>query len=289
MASIPILNASGLVMVSSANTYPGLTRKVAGVQEDEPERYYAYDVRNYARTVPADDWQGIAAAKWAKQLGVRKAAVVNDGQRYGVGLQSTFIEAATANGIQIVGSGYVDTKGPRYRDILASIAKSGPELVFYAGTTDTDPGTLFKDLRSTLGPNVKLMGGDGIYEEAFLKAAGAAAEGVYVTFGGAPPNKLTGAGADWRQAYVDRFDRQPEVYASYAYDATRVVLKAIEAVGSKDRAAIRDAVMSTADFEGLLGTFSFDANGDVTASQMSGRQIRNGRFDDTNAVLIPVP
>ena len=40
-----------------------------------------------------------------------------------------------------------------------------------------------------MGNNLKLMGPDGIYEQAFLDDAGDAAEGVYITFGGVPPEQ----------------------------------------------------------------------------------------------------
>ncbi|MFN8475875.1 MAG: hypothetical protein U0822_27100 [Anaerolineae bacterium] len=57
--SIPILNQAGpLVMVSPANTYPGLT-KTAGAAQGEPDVYYPTKTRNYTRVVPADDLQGV--------------------------------------------------------------------------------------------------------------------------------------------------------------------------------------------------------------------------------------
>jgi branched-chain amino acid transport system substrate-binding protein len=54
----------------------------------------------------------------------------------------------------------------------------------------------------------------------------------------------------------------------------------------KDRPSIRDALFATQDYTGVLGTWSFDANGDTTLTRMSGRQIVDGQFDDANAVVI---
>ena len=56
------------------------------------------------------------------------------------------------------------------------------------------------------------MGPDGIFEQAFIDAAGPAAEGTYITFGGVPPSKLTGAGATWYaelQEAVQRASQRP--------------------------------------------------------------------------------
>ena len=64
--SIPIMNAIPMAMISYANTYPGLTKAIEGATEPgEPEVYYPSGKRNYMRTVPADDIQGVAAANWA--------------------------------------------------------------------------------------------------------------------------------------------------------------------------------------------------------------------------------
>ena len=137
-----------------------------------------------------------------------------------------------------------------------------------------------------LGNNIKLMGPDGIYEQAFLDDAGDAAEDVYITFGGVPPTKLTGKGAEWYTAYKAKFGAEPEAYAAYGYESMKVALDAIMRAGRKDRAAIRDAVFATKDYDGVLGKWSFDPNGDTTLTAMSGRQVKDGKFDDANAVTL---
>ena len=75
--SIPILNQADLVMISPANTYPGLTKPGKG-EAGEPEKYYPTGKRNYTRVVPADDLQGAAAANWAKELGVKSVYILHD-------------------------------------------------------------------------------------------------------------------------------------------------------------------------------------------------------------------
>ena len=64
--SIPILNAACLVMLSPANSYPGLTHAVDGVTaQGEPDSYYPGGYRNYARVINTDDNQGAASSEWA--------------------------------------------------------------------------------------------------------------------------------------------------------------------------------------------------------------------------------
>src|SRR5258706_413847 len=80
--SMPILNRANLVMISPANTYPGLTKPGKGTP-NEPGVYAPTGVRNYARVVPADDLQGTVAARWAERLGVQRAYVLDDTELYG--------------------------------------------------------------------------------------------------------------------------------------------------------------------------------------------------------------
>jgi branched-chain amino acid transport system substrate-binding protein len=68
--SIPILCKAGLAMISPANSYPGLTKRLpVGTQPNEPEVYYEGCARNYLRLVPTDELQGSVAARWSRDLG----------------------------------------------------------------------------------------------------------------------------------------------------------------------------------------------------------------------------
>ncbi|MCC6178261.1 MAG: branched-chain amino acid ABC transporter substrate-binding protein [Chloroflexi bacterium] len=284
--SIPILNRANLVTISPTNTFPGLTKPGKG-EPKEPDVYYPTGIRTYARVVPTDDVQGAVAAHWAKALGAKKVYVLHDTERFGSGVAAVFADTATTLGLTVVGGPEgIDPKAPDYRALAVKVREASPDLVYFGGIAQNNAGKLFTDMRAALGQSVKLMGADGIYEQAFLDDAGDGAEGVFVTFGGIAPSKLTGKGADWYRAYKTRFKSEPGAYAAYGYEAAKVALDAIARAGTKDREAIRQAVFNTANYEGVLGTWSFDANGDTTLTTMSGREVKNGTFDDANAVIL---
>jgi branched-chain amino acid transport system substrate-binding protein len=284
--AIPILNRTSLVMISPANTYPGLTKPGKG-EPNEPDIYYPSGVRNYSRVVPADDLQGAVGANWAKSLGVSKVYILDDTELYGHGIALVFADTANKIGLAVAGGPEgIDSKASDYRALATKIRGTGADMVYYGGITQNNAGKLFKDLRAVLGADVKLMGPDGIYEQAFIDDAGDASEGVYVTFGGVGASKLTGKGATWYQAYKAKFGSEPEGYASYGYEAAKVALNAITQAGTKDREAIRAAVFATANSDGVLGTWSFDANGDTSLTTMSGRQVMNSAFDEDNSVTL---
>jgi branched-chain amino acid transport system substrate-binding protein len=273
--SIPILNAAGLVMISPANTAVGLTKPA---DPGEPEKYYPNGKRNYTRVVPADDLQGAAAAKWAKELGVKSVYILHDTETYGKGIADVFRATAKETALEEKGYEGIDKKAQDYKAIGTKIKDANPDLVYFGGITQNNAGLLLKDLRAA-GFQGKFMGPDGIYEQAFLEAAGDAGEGAYITFGGVAADKLEGKGKEWYDAYKAKFGAEPEAYASYGYEATSVALAAINKACKKDRAAILEAVFATKDFDGVTGKWSFDANGDTSLTTMSGFQVKGAKFE----------
>lgn len=278
--SIPILNKADLVMVSPANTYPGLTKPGKG-EANEPKVYYPNGKRNYTRVVPADDLQGVAGANWAKSLGVKKVYILDDQELYGKGLADIFEASAKKKGLQVLGHEGIDAKASDYKALMTKIKALGPDLIYFGGTTQTNAGQLIKDMRNVgmKADQVKFMGPDGIYEKALIDAAGKDAEGVYATFGGVPAKELTGTGQKWYESYKKKYNSEPEAYAAYGYESAKVVVDAINKVCKNDRDAIRAAVLDTKNFEGVLGNWSFDANGDTTLTTLSGNVVKNGNWE----------
>lgn len=275
--AIPILNRANLVMISPANTWPGLT-KPGNWEPGEPDKYYPTGKRNYCRVVPADDLQGRAGALWAKELGAQKVYILDDNELYGKGLATIFNRSAKELGLQVLGQESIDPKAPDYRTLATKIKGLGPDLVYFGGIEDNNAAKLWQDLRATLGPNVKLMGPDGIATTNFIKTAGQAAQGTYVTFGGLPLEAYKGKALEWLQRYREKYKGDPDVYAIYGYEAMKVAIDGIKRAGVKDRDAIRAAVMGTKDFDGVLGKWSFTETGDTTLTTMSGMIIEGDKF-----------
>jgi len=277
--SMPILNKAHLLMVSPANTWPGLTKPDKG-DPGEPEIYRPSGEVNYVRMVPTDDLQGPLGAAWAKELGVKRVYVLDDNEVYGKGIATLFIEACQDLGIQVLGHESIDSKAQEFKPLMTMIRSEKPDLVYFGGTTQSKGGQIAKDMIAA-GLDCKLMVPDACYEDAFITSAGDenVNDRCYVTFGGLPPDQLTGPGKAFVDKYTARFGRPPEGYAIYGYEAAKVALEAIERAGVKDRDAIRKAGLSIKDFDqGALGTWSFDANGDSTLQTISGNIIRDGKF-----------
>ena len=287
---LPILNRAHLVAVSPTATYPGLTRAASDAAPDEPGVYSPTGVRSFARIIPPDDQQAVVAAAWAAELGVSRVAVVDDGSPRGGHLSASFAEAARRLGLEVVsGPQSIDRRGADYRTVAEQIRASGPGLVFFAGGSQNHASRFVRDVRATVGPSVAIMATDRVYNQRFLDEAGKDGDGIYVMVNGLPPGSLTDRGAAWYTVYRTRFQEEPGIYAVYAYEAARVLLDGISRAGVKDREAIREEVLATTDFDGLLGSFSFDPQGDPTIVKMSGRQVVDNSFDDQHAIILGLP
>jgi branched-chain amino acid transport system substrate-binding protein len=283
-AQIPILNQAGLGMVSHGNTAVGLT-KPSG-EPGEPEKYYPTGNRNYTRVIVADDKQASAGARWMRDKGVRSVYILDDQETFGKGIADQLQQNAEALGIQILGREGIDGKATNYRSLMAQIAQLNPDAIYFAGITQNNAGQIVRDKvgAGMSNEDVMFMGSEGILEQAFLEEAGDAAEGSYLTFSGLPASELPARGQDFVKRYEERFpDSKVDALTAYGYEAANVLLDAIERAYKADGEVTRQGVVrelfATRNYDGVLGTWSFDENGDTTLTELSGQRVENGEFE----------
>jgi len=281
---VPILNQAGLGMVSHGNTAVGLT-KPSG-EPGEPERYYPTGERNYTRVIVADDKQAVAGARWMREEGVQSVYILDDQETFGVGIADQIQQNVEALGIQVLGREGIDREAANYRSLMAQIAQLNPDAIYFAGITENNAGQIVIDKvgAGMSNEDVMFMGSEGILEEAFLEAAGGAAEGSYLTFSGLPASELPGRGQDFVERYRERFpDSEVDALTAYGYEAANVLLDAIERAYNADGEVTREGVVrelfATQNYDGVLGTWSFDENGDTTLTELSGQRVENGEFE----------
>jgi len=294
--SIPILNPANIAMISPANTYPGLTKSVTGQTEaNEPGVYYKADQpRNYFRLVATDDLQGAAIVEYLKSANAKKVYVIDDSQAYGKGLAEGVKLACKPAGIDCSLTASITGKESNYTSLAADVKAKGADGVVFAGIIEQNADKVVSDIRSS-GFKGPIAGGDGIQLDAFIKGAGAAAEGVAATIPGqalpytkgkydpAKGAKLTQKAQDFYQKYQAKYGK-PEAYTIYGYEMMSVALNAIKTAGVKDRKAILTAIANTKDFDGLLGKWSFDKNGDTSLPDLTVYQVQEGIWESLTTV-----
>lgn len=276
VGGIAAITAAGLTTISPSNTRPALT---------DPTRDETY--AGYLRTAHSDSFQGKAAAEFAfNELGVKTAATVHDGSAYAQALQAVFAEEFKKLGGTITVQEAVSKDQTDMSTVLKTMAATNPELI-YMPVFIKEAGQLSSQIPTVSGlENVKTMGADGHFSADYLKAAGAAAVGHYLT---SPNFKAFGSGyADFLTKRGEKFGGSPlSVFHAHAYDATNILFSALEKVAVENAdgslsvplGALRDAIYATKDFPGLTGTLSCSASGDCGAPVIAAYQIVQANVD----------
>ncbi|OFW75681.1 MAG: hypothetical protein A2Y55_12120 [Actinobacteria bacterium RBG_16_68_12] len=143
---------------------------------------------------------------------------------------------------------------------------------------------MVRDLRAELGPDVPLLGNEGFTPiSLLLERAGDAGLGMYVSLNGLTIERLGPAGTRFVRAFAaTQPGAEIEPTAVYTAQATEVLLDAI-ARSDGTRAAVIRELFRTKVEGGLLGDFTFDANGDISESPIT--ILRARRAGGSNTIL----
>jgi branched-chain amino acid transport system substrate-binding protein len=286
-AEIPISAPQHFVMISPSNTNPCLTKDIAGCSY-HPQDLRSGNANNYWRVVTTDDYQGPAMADYLfNQLGVKNVGILDDSTVFGVGIASAFeAEFKKIGGTVAKHSEYKkDQQGSDFKSILLSLKSAGAQSVYVGGTDDQNICIPRAQMKQIVW-NVPFTGGDGIETtDCINQAAGNEGE-IYATSAGADATQVPGAAATiaaFRAAFPGPNDFGG--YTMQAYDAANALMGAIDraitdAGGSMPtREQVRAQMAKTTGFQGVIGKYDFDANGDTSLKIVSIYVVKTGLSD----------
>ncbi len=281
---IPVTNRSPsgpLAIISPANTVPSLTRVEREVAAGQPGILYPTGVRSFFRLASPDDLEGAGIAVFAKKLGLDRVYVLTDGSAYGDDLSRGFESAAGHLGVTVPGTATWSPSAGGSRRILAHLGRAKVEGVLLAGYSD-EAGNLVRALRRRFGSRLTMLAGDGFLGiPDTLKAAGPAAEGMYVNTSAVVDQSLTPAGRSLLRAFeASRPERHVPsgTYLPETLEAAEVVIDAI-ARSDGTRASVLQMLSTSRVSSGVFGRFHFDHNGDMSPAPFAIVRITGGRGD----------
>jgi branched-chain amino acid transport system substrate-binding protein len=264
---IPILNrAPGgpVAMISPANTSVGLTHNAPWNDPGEPNIYYPTRVRNYARTATSDDYQGpFAADLIKKRLKINSVYILHDNQTFGKGVANAFRSRANKLDMDVTGFEPWDAKAASYEAIGERIKATGAKSVYLAGIVCNNGVKLIKDIGAVLGKGVRLTAPDGFTPYSATAGAGAAAQGMFISYAGVPLSLLGKKGKAFLKGFAKYQGRSVvDPYAVYAAQDAQILLDAI-ATSDGTRIGVVRRMFNSRVKDGIMGTFQFDRNGDI--------------------------
>ncbi len=238
------------------------------------------------RTIPSDAYQGVALAKLVKEKGIKKLAVIYINNDYGVGLAESFEKSYKAVGGVVTGKVAHEPNKASYRGELLRLSKGGAKHLLVIAYPDNGGMVI---LRQSLEEGFfgKFVFSDGMKSEGVITKLGA--QYLNGSFGTVPQAVSSKALDNFKKAYKAQFSvNPPKPYIDSAYDATMIMMLAMEKAGTKDGSKIKDAIRSVANapgykvsvgefakaiafiragkdinYEGAAGKQEFDKNGDV--------------------------
>lgn len=227
------------------------------------------------RVMGHDDDGGNYAGQYAvKTLKAKRIAVIDDRTAFGQGLADEFIKSLQAQGVQPVTREYVDDKTVDFSAVLTTVRSKNADLIFFGGV-DSQAAPLARKLKQ-LGMNAQLMGAGGFVSQTFLTLAQREGEGVVALEPGLPLEQMPG-GKAFEQAYRDRYHTHIELHAPFAYDATRVLIAAIEQAGSADPADYLPTLRAI-HYQGVTGAIAFDAQGNLQQPSFTLYRVVDGKW-----------
>lgn len=232
------------------------------------------------RVCPTDLEFSPALARWASQLGRRRAAVLYANDDYGQGVMTTFRDAFTRAGGAVISSDpYLPAvyENPSALDpyVQRAIARGADALVI--GGQAPEALKIIAAARR-LGYTGPILGSDGL---TGVKDGGPVADGVFVS-SAFLADKSSENARRFVQAYRAANNGElPDHRGAMTYDVIYLLKEAIEEAGT-NRAAIRDYVASVGTsrpkFDGVSGAIQFDRNGDVVGKEVAVGVVRGGQL-----------
>jgi branched-chain amino acid transport system substrate-binding protein len=143
-----------------------------------------------------------------------------------------------------------------FRRQLRIINESGADGIVIWG--DSGPAATILQQMREVGMKQRVFGSFRVLGDDLLKIAGDAAEGLEIVYP-FDPTRDDPAWLAFKNRFAKRFERQPEVFASLAYDTMNILLQAICRAGLS-RGLIRDALAGLETYKGVTSEMVFDPN-----------------------------
>jgi branched-chain amino acid transport system substrate-binding protein len=222
------------------------------------------------RVASSDSANAVALARAANGMG-RRVAVLYANDDYGQGLARNFVAALRAEGGTVAAMDPFLDETQDFTPYLLRMKARGVDLVFVAGLQD--PAARAITQAQQVGLTARFMGGDGIEG---LGAMGARYDGTAVGVLFHP--QMSDSSRAFVARYRARYNEDPDSQSALAYDAVRLLARALQA-GHRDPESIRRwlaGVDADDAFEGVAGQVAFDQNGDPVNKRFTLGVIRNG-------------
>ncbi|MCD4794493.1 MAG: ABC transporter substrate-binding protein [Bacteroidales bacterium] len=212
------------------------------------------------RDVPSDLLEaGLMAETAINELGINKIAIIYINSDYGIGVLNKFKERFEELGGELVAEESYNSNQTDFKTYLLKIKNSQPDGIYFIGYKEL--GRIVKQAKE-LNVEAQYLSNALFEDPEILEIAGNAAENLIFTTFYFDSESTDPRTSEFVKNYKNKYGKSPDGFAVAAYDAIHVVFKAL---GNKEvnSETIKSSLYQLNEFNGLLGKFKFDKNGDV--------------------------
>lgn len=254
LAAAPIAEAGGVVMLSPVSSSPDVTE--AG----------DFIFRDY----PSDALKTKAMANFFADQGYDQVAIIAENTDFAVAFRDSLVKDVGAEAV--VFNEVVEPNTKDFRSLMTRLKDVEFDIFVADGQTSAAIAAMLQQMRE-LGITQPAISHDVGEDKSLLDLAPEASEGLYTV-------NVPKIGNDepFGQKFTARFGdaKAAMAFAGHAYDAMGVLAQAMGTAGT-DGVAIRDYLYNVS-YDGVVGTFSFDAKGDVIGINYTLSQVKDGAF-----------
>ncbi|WP_019892087.1 ABC transporter substrate-binding protein [Allobaculum stercoricanis] len=202
-----------------------------------------------------DSFQGKGMAEYAfNTLGIKKVAIINEVSDYGNGVSAAFKEKFVELGGEVLDETQYQSGDKDFASFVTKIKDLDFDGIYVAGYYN-EAAQIVKAIKAE-GIDKPIIGADGFDSQDFIDQVSAeTANNIFYTTAYTaiePSEELTRFIADYNAKYGE----DPSMFAALSYDATNLLLQALETSG-KTGADLNEAIKNI-EFSGITGSFSFD-------------------------------
>lgn len=263
LAAAAVAEATKVVILSPTSSSPDVTN--AG----------EFVFRDY----PSDALKTTAMAAYFREKGWSKVAMISENTDFSQGFRASLTSKLPAGGLvfdEVVEPGTKD-----FRTLLTRLKDMDFDVFIPNGNSDSVIGPMLQQLREA-GFEQVAVAHDAADSVTMAKDLPEATEGLQVI----------NVSSDVRDAsFADAFKKEygdPKYgisFAGYAYDAANVIFAAV-AGGATDGEGIRTYLNAVQEYDGVVGAFSFDDNGDVEGIPYVLKQFKNGSIVTVGPIVM---
>jgi branched-chain amino acid transport system substrate-binding protein len=257
----------GLLMLSTVDTNPGLTRQGFPL---------------VFRTVPNDIEYGKKLADFCRQKGFNQLLVMLQRSEYGRDFSDAFATVAQSAALHILDGASYDrmTSAKELQGILKLWKERYSfDAILLSGELPRS-AAIIREAR-LMGIKQPIIGGIAMDQKRILTLVGKETKDVFLPTNFYPHSKSTEV-LEFVKNFQKRYGRMPDGMAAQGYDTIQALAYAIKKAGSTVPSEMAKALRSADNLRGATGNMWFSKDGDRVMDKIFIKMVEDGQFNYLN-------